>query len=372
MATFADLQRVHKECCDRWLSITQRNGFGGFRSFRRVSELVHLASRWIHAIGIGPKIVNGKPTNKLCVRFYVPYKLPESILTARSILPTASELGVPIDVVPSSPAYFRGKKKGARKKKSGRSKARSSARNLTAHAATEAGTLPRQSKCRPITPGISAGHFDVTAGTIACFCKKRSAGSDGVFVLSNNHVFSNLDFAVSGDDLLQPGSIHGGTSADRFADFEQDVNLVLDDHSSNEVDAAIGRLVDGIPFDPKIPEIGKLEGTTSPAKLMQVSMYGSTSGLARGIVDDIAYTAVVGLDPGNPAVVARFVNQIRIQASDIATGGTFGLSGDSGSLVVEETTRKAVGLYFSGPDDGKYGVANRIQAVCDLLQIDLL
>ena len=42
------------------------------------SDAVALAGRNAHAVGVGPKIVKGKPTSQLCVRIYVVHKLPLS------------------------------------------------------------------------------------------------------------------------------------------------------------------------------------------------------------------------------------------------------------------------------------------------------
>ena len=43
---------------------------------------------------------------------------------------------------------------------------------------------------RPPFPGISVGHYKVTAGTLGCFVKDEK---DKVYVLSNNHVLGNTN-----------------------------------------------------------------------------------------------------------------------------------------------------------------------------------
>jgi hypothetical protein len=48
----------------------------------------------------------------------------------------------------------------------------------------------------------------------------------------------------------------------------------------------------------------------------------------------------------------------------------FGDHGDSGSVVVENS-RKVVGLYFAGSEDGTYGVANPIQSVLTALNVSM-
>ena len=50
----------------------------------------------------------------------------------------------------------------------------------------------------------------------------------------------------------------------------------------------------------------------------------------------------------------------------------FGLGGDSGSLVIDRASRRAVGLYFAGPDNGVYGLACHISDVLEELGIELI
>ena len=70
-----------------------------------------------------------------------------------------------------------------------------------------------------------------------------------------------------------------------------------------------------------------------------------------------------------PSVVALFDNQLRIEA---VTPASFGLGGDSGSLVLEKDTKKVVGLYFAGPPSGEFGIANPISKFWRELSIELL
>jgi hypothetical protein len=66
--------------------------------------------------------------------------------------------------------------------------------------------MPRDSH-RPPYPGISLGHFRVTAGTLGCFVGDKKGGT---YVLSNNHVLGNSDDANDNDPVLQPGRLDGG------------------------------------------------------------------------------------------------------------------------------------------------------------------
>jgi hypothetical protein len=58
-------------------------------------------------------------------------------------------------------------------------------------------------RVRPLRPGLSVSHPDVTAGTLGGFV--RRPGSSGLLALSNNHVLANGGAAREGDPALQPG-----------------------------------------------------------------------------------------------------------------------------------------------------------------------
>ena len=64
---------------------------------------------------------------------------------------------------------------------------------------------------------------------------------------------------------------------------------------------------------------------------------------------------------------AIFTDQIAIKAGR----GSFVKPGDSGSLIVTDPGRKAVGLLFAGDFKGRTGFANPIDTVLDELGADL-
>ena len=310
----------------------------------------------VHAVGVGHKIVEGRLTEELCVRLYVVQKLAESLLPENSILPSAID-GIPTDVIESPPAFFLPSVGQA---------APPSA------AAVAPCTNVRRTRQRPVMAGISSAHFNVTAGTISCFCRSTSEGDDPdtVYVLSNNHVFADVNNAQIGDDLFQPGPADGGTNADRFAVLHRFVPIQLGGHTPNRVDAAIGKLLSDIQIDRQICTIGHLSGTGTADENMQVCKHGRTTGYTEGTVFDPSIDSLVGMDHNNPGIVALFQDQLRINVS--APFAAFGLGGDSGSMVVDRKTSEAVGLYNAGPAGGQYGLANRIQDVLAEMEIELL
>jgi hypothetical protein len=59
-----------------------------------------------------------------------------------------------------------------------------------------------------IAPGVSIGHYLITAGTLGAVVYDRATGE--AFLLSNNHVFANSNEASLGDPILQPGPLDQG------------------------------------------------------------------------------------------------------------------------------------------------------------------
>jgi hypothetical protein len=340
-----------------------RGGVVGMVPALRVHRAVAAADHNVHAVGIGRKVVEGEVTGEQCVRVYVIQKIAESLLPPRDRLPTSVD-GIPTDVLESPPAFALATTR--------RSRARRVEPAPAVAAAAAPCTLDRRKRQRPVSAGISAAHHDVTAGTISYFCRSTRHGDDPshVFVLSNNHVFANVNQAQAGDDLYQPGSADGGMAGDHFADLSRFVPVQLGGVLPNRVDAAICRLQPDVPYQVEVCSIGPITGTSQATEGMPVRKHGRTTGYTEGVVTDESYDALVGMDHSDPSVVALFENQMRIERS--APYPTIGLGGDSGSLVVMKEETKAVGLYFAGPLSGTYGVANHIQDVLNELEIQLL
>jgi hypothetical protein len=310
-----------------------------------VSRAVESARSNVHAVGVGKKIVDGKVTKTRAVRIYVAQKIDLSLLAKKDRLPDQID-GIPTDIIESPPAFFT--------------------------PALPACTNDRRRRQRPMGGGISIAHTDVTAGTIAYFCRSIKVGDDPdkIYVLSNNHVLGNVDQAQIGDDIFQPGPADGGRpTANLAARFSRAVPINLGGTVSNRVDAAIGEVLNGVNINRRICRIGRVNGLAQAVEDMKVRKHGRTTGFTEGIVTDESIDALVGMDHNNPNIVARFTNQMRIER--IAPHLAFGKGGDSGSLVVDDQ-RNAVGLYFAGPDSGTYGLANHISDVITDLEIQLL
>lgn len=345
MAISSDLLQAKQTLSARLLRAGLRGNAVGMAYTLSVRAMVASAGRNVHAVGVGRKIVDEQVTETVALRIYVAQKIALSLLPPRDRLPSSID-GIPTDVIESPPAFL----------------------SVEAPACTN----NRKNRQRPVVAGISAAHLDITTGTIAYFCRSTRHGDHPatVYVLSNNHVFANVNRAQIGDDLYQPGPADNGNSGDHFADLYRFVPITLGGNTPNRVDAAIGALLPGIEFQREVCQIGRIDGIEQAVEDLEVRKHGRTTGFTEGKVTDESYNALVGMDHNDPSIVALFENQIRIES--IAPHIAFGLGGDSGSLVVQRSTARAVGLYFAGPPSGSYGVANHMADVLAELQIELL
>jgi hypothetical protein len=365
MASKKDVLEAKQILSSRLLSAAVRSNIAARRPTTRMHEAVAAAGANVHAVGIGRKLVAGKRTSELAVRLYVLQKLAASAIPPRDLLPEELD-GVPCDVI-EAPLPFIGRRIGkARAKAATPRAARASLR-----AAAAACTGARMSRLRPFPAGISVAQRDVTAGTIAYFCRSLAPGDspENLFILSNNHVLADVNRAAIGSDILQPGPADGGTAADRVATMQRFVRIAVGGDVPNRVDCAIGRISDDVAATLNICSIGAVTGTARGEEDMNVVKHGRTSGLTEGTISDESVDGLVGMDHSDASVVALFQGQLRIERSGASTA--FGLGGDSGSLVVTADSHRAVGLYFAGPESGVYGLANPIADVLDQLKITL-
>lgn len=365
MPISTDLLQAKQTISTRLLRAGLRGGAVAARRCLRISTAMARAGGNVHAVGIGKKITGGVATKETCVRIYVVQKLPAAMLSERDRLPDHID-GVVTDVIESAPAFALGQT--VTQKAPPKATKRATRKNIGT--AQEACSDNRQAAQRPVVAGISIAHEDVTAGTLACFCRSTlaEADPDQVLVLSNNHVLADTNRAQLGDDLYQPGPADGGTPADRIATLLRFQEIIADGQTPNRVDAAVGLLLPEIESRPEICTIGALEGMERGVEGMAVRKHGRTTGYTEGVITDEAYDALVGMDPADPSAVALFDDQLRIEVTP--PFAAIGLGGDSGSLIVSLAAPRAVGLFFAGPESGVYGIANQMNDVMDTLDIE--
>ena len=232
---------------------------------------------------------------------------------------------------------------------------------------------PHRMRLRPAPGGISCGHFAITAGTLGCLVRGRSAPRiNRLMVLSNNHVLANTNAGPLGASILQPGPFDGGHNpADRIAILERFVPINFAAGSANIVDCATGwawpnlvrkelMYISGGVI--RFFRVGAVPVAAVPG--MQVGKSGRTTQLTRGGVTAVGVTVNVNYGGGR---VARFVNQIAVRTP----GGNFSAGGDSGSLIWTWDARRApVALLFAG--GGGTTFANPIARVLAALDVQLV
>jgi hypothetical protein len=250
----------------------------------------------------------------------------------------------------------------------------------------------RTDRFRPAPPGVSLGHYLVTAGTFGAVVRDRATGDP--LILSNNHVMANSNDARIGDPILQPGAADGGQRASdtiaelvRFAPIEFLVEppacsiasgvaalanavarLLSSSHrlqayqshpeASNLVDAAVAAPVDPSLIGHDVLEIGAISGVRPASLGVPVRKSGRSTGFTMGEVNILDATISVGYGPSRRA---RFEGQIITSAMSAP--------GDSGSLLVAGDGPQAVGLLFAGSE--QVTIHNPIEAVLAALEVEL-
>lgn len=317
-----------------------------------------LAKPNVVGVGIGVKETRGEKTGEMSVVVMVRFKLPLEGLEGGVAVPAAVD-GVPTDVIQVGDL-----------------------RAWQSHT----------DRWRPAPGGVSIGHYRITAGTLGCVVRDRRSGAR--LILSNNHVLANSNDASPGDPILQPGPADGGQVAtdrigvlERFCPIEFSVseptcgiaNGVVDfanaiagllganhrlfaqrlnPQAVNQVDAALARPDNAADILDEIYEIGTVSGVAPAVLGMAVRKSGRTTALTTGAINVVDATVNVTYGAGQ---VATFENQL--------VAGPMSQGGDSGSLVVDANSLRAVGLLFAGSNQST--IFSPIQAVLDCLEVDL-
>lgn len=282
------------------------------------------------SIGIGPKICNNTYTGQMSLIIGVEKKQDRALLSRSETIPTFLS-NTPTDVIEVGKITFQG-----------------FCLPLRPQTKKEPVVELRKNKVRPAVPGISIGHYQITAGTLGAII--QGDFPQGIALLSNNHILANGSdgkdgLAYVGDPIMQPGPYDGGGKNDILAqlyDFNPYNWISPADYRKgkkpipNVMDAAVA-----IPLDPanvqnKILGLGFVQGYTEPRPGMFVAKSGRSTGTTRGRIISIHNTFY--LEDGERAYI--FEEQFATTPmSD---------NGDSGSLITTAAGKKAVGLLFAG------------------------
>jgi hypothetical protein len=198
---------------------------------------------------------------------------------------------------------------------------------------------------RPAQPGNSVGIINRpdTTGTITAIV----IDAKGVtYVLSCNHVLADENAATkNATQIVQPGQAEQAPVAFPVL-ATLSTFVALDPMALNTVDCAIARVINPQDVSTEILAIGRVNGTTSAQLGMQVHAFGRTSTYMSGTVTALGVTANIEYGLG----MLSFDDQIFISGSQ--PGVPFSAAGDSGSLVVEQATGKAIGMVIAGRPSG--------------------
>ncbi|MBA3504585.1 MAG: hypothetical protein H0T80_02245 [Betaproteobacteria bacterium] len=278
--------------------------------------------------------MNGKHTGIMAVKFLVRIKYPDNQIPPGERLPTEVN-GQPVDI-------------------------------------EQVGTFRRfmaqmpnpRKKIRPARPGCSVGfrfphNQFIMAGTFGALVRKGPKR----FILSNNHVIADENRLPLDSPIFQPGFLDAGNPPNNgpIAKLTQFIPLVAG--AANVVDAAIAELDNTNLASNAILFIGPPAGKALAHIDMVVHKFGRTTGFTVGRITSIETDVNVQYDMG----IVTFTDQLIIRGLD---AHPFSASGDSGSLILERSTNKAVGLLFAG--SSSHTIANHIDNVLRALRVKLV
>lgn len=123
------------------------------------------------------------------------------------------------------------------------------------------------------------------------------------------------------------------------------------------MDAATAKPLSGIALTTSIPMIGVVSGTNiSPAFNISVEKYGDITGHTTGDLTVKSLSVLVNYGSAS----ALFIDQYGVIGH---YGVPFAKDGDSGSLVVDSTSKEALGLLFAISGTGEFALVNPIDPI---------
>lgn len=289
----------------------------------------------VTAVDLGFKWSEGEMTNQLSIRVHVARKKNKDELSDEELFPKEVE-GIPVDVIEATYAP-----------------------QTLADAKPEAAASGRGVRHEVIPLGVSVGCPHSTAGTLGAKVFDRKNGA--AMILSNWHVLAGRSDVEAGLAVWQPGWIDGGT---------RDENTIasLTRWVLGPYDAAVATLNGEREVKTTTPEGQAIEDVGAPRLGMMVWKSGRTTGHTEGFIDGIKMRVSLSYrEAGTHTLEEVFRIVPRPGAGDVEVS----LGGDSGSVWVDETSGKAVGLHFAGEagDSPEHALAHDINVIIETLDI---
>lgn len=216
---------------------------------------------------------------------------------------------------------------------------------------------PRASRTAPMRGGISISNaYRYGYGTLGGLVEDRETGRK--MILSNWHVLAGSWSSQPGWPIYQPGWGDGGSRTDTVA--------ILSRHAmSSNLDAAVAELTGDRLLVNEQLELGPVSGVEWAQVGMEVVKSGRQTRVTRGRV-----TAIEGTLRINYSGVDRLIRSVL--TIEPRLGPEVSAGGDSGSLWLQESTMRAIGLHFAGSDYPERALALDLQPVLDALNIRLV
>ncbi|MBE2315822.1 DNA/RNA non-specific endonuclease [Solirubrobacter sp. CPCC 204708] len=303
----------------------------------------------ITSVGVGYKVVDGRPTDELALQFTVSTKFePQSLegATTRPIPETLTVNGIrfPTDVVE-----------------------RRYTPNPVAVGAQE--KTDRKRRLDPIVPGVSIGAERVSAGTLACLVRETATGETRM--LSNWHVLHGVGGEL-GQRIVQPGAFDDNRVADNGC------GRLVRSFLGLAGDCAIAS-IEGRGAEEPILELGvPVRRLGDPELGDRVVKSGRTTAVTYGVVTRLHTITRLTYGEGVEERIGGF--EIGPDPEQPAVGGEISMGGDSGSawMALDDAgkpTDMMLGLHFAGEPDsdpGEHALACYASSVFGKLEISPL
>ena len=316
-----------------------------------IEELNKVRKNWmkrpgVTACDVGYKIKDDKITNDLAIRVHVKRKVDPRAISEYEVFSTSENpqsLGeFPIDVIEAEYAPEQ------------------QFEVVAAEAVDRKGTVS------PLIGGISVGNPKVTAGTLGAVVYDENDGK--ACMLSNWHILCGSAPCSIGESIYQPGVYDGGTASDTVATLKRW-------KLNSDMDAAIAEFNGVRSFTRDILGLSPTTGYTNPTMGMEVVKSGRTTGVTEGVIDGVSASLTLSYSGvGN----VTFYNQIHVVPRPPWPAVNYEVSsgGDSGSVWIEESSGKAVGLHFAGETSpaisSEHAIASPIPKVVQELKFSFL
>lgn len=238
--------------------------------------------------------------------------------------------------------------------------------------AEEEPVVPSQrQKHHPIVGGLSIAPLnEFFVGTLGCFLRRVTEGTEQFFGLSNNHVLADVNRLPIGTSIVQPGPEVAPTDpGDVFAALSAFIPIQFPTSrlspAGNQFDAAIA-----VVTDVSLIRTGRMFGINryvpqlaTPVPGMRVIKSGRTTGITTGTV---MATRVNGTKVNYGTQSAPRITTFNDTIEIVGDEGPFGAPGDSGSVILDRDSGRPVALLFSG--DGRTTTACDLGGVCQQFQ----